>query len=302
MGVDPQQLRTFVSVVRLASFSAAARELGYTQSAVSQQIAALEQELRAPLLERRPVAPTEAGARLLEHAPGILLRLDAARADVARVGGSARGLLRVAVTALAAPRPLARALAATRLAYPRAELTVSLVGRTSAVTAVAAGEAELAVVDGVAAASDPLALPAAAPVSALRVAEQPLAVLLPAGHPLSGRRRIRLASLQDAFWLDAPDASVPLTELRAATGSDAFPPSMALVGPSADAVTECVAAGLGLAVVPAGGASAPGEGVVAVPLADAGLLHRTEAVWSGSRAEVVDHLVAGLADARAEPL
>ncbi|WP_042413664.1 LysR family transcriptional regulator [Streptacidiphilus anmyonensis] len=298
--MDPQQLRTFVTVVRLASFSAAARELGYTQSAVSQQIAALEQELRAPLLQRRPVAPTEAGARLLEHAPGILLRLDAARADVARVGGSARGLLRVAVTALAAPRPLAQALAATRHAFPRAELAVSLVGREAAVTAVAAGEADVAVVDGVAAPSDPLALPAAAPVSAVPVAQRRLAVLLPVGHPLEGRRRIRLASLQDAFWLDAPDAAVPLAELRGATGSDAFPPSLALAGPSVGAVTACVAARLGLAVVPVpgpfGGEGPPGEGVVAVPLADGGLLHRTEAVWSGARTGVVEHFVAGLED------
>lgn len=302
MDVDPQQLRTFVAVVRLASFSAAARELGFTQSAVSQQIAALEQELRAPLLQRRPVAPTEAGARLLEHAPGILLRLDAARADVARLTGSARGLLRVAVTALAAPQPLAQALAAARLAFPRAELTVSLVGREAAVTAVAAGEADVAVVDGVAAPSDPLALPAAAPVSALRVAEQGLAVLLPVGHPLAGRRRIRLASLQDGFWLDAPDAAVPLAELRAATGSDAFPASMALGGPSLGAVAACVAAGLGMAVVPAGAGSGPEGGAVAVPLADAGLLHRTEAVWSGRRTEVVEHFVSELAEARSNQL
>ncbi len=58
------------------------RELGYTQSAVSQHIAALEQDLGAPLLTRRPVAPTAAGERLLEHAGPLLLRLDAARADV----------------------------------------------------------------------------------------------------------------------------------------------------------------------------------------------------------------------------
>src|SRR3954452_11283095 len=84
MGVDPRFLRTFAAVVRLESFSAAARELGYTQSAVSQHIAALEADLGFVLLTRRPVAPTEAGVRLLEHGGAILLRLDAARADVMR--------------------------------------------------------------------------------------------------------------------------------------------------------------------------------------------------------------------------
>ncbi len=80
--METHLLRTFVAVARLASFSAAAAELGYTQAAVSQQVAALENDLKTQLLSRRPVGPTEAGARLLEHAGPILLRLDAARADV----------------------------------------------------------------------------------------------------------------------------------------------------------------------------------------------------------------------------
>ncbi|WP_042376110.1 LysR family transcriptional regulator [Streptacidiphilus melanogenes] len=295
MDVDPQQLRTFVAVVRLTSFSAAARELGYTQSAVSQQIAALEQELRAPLLERRPVAPTEAGARLLEHAPGILLRLDAARADVARVGGSPRGHLRLGVTALAAPGPTAAALAATRRELPRAELEMAVLGRPAAVAAVAAGELDAAVVDGLAAPSDPLALPAAAPVTARRVTERPLAVLLPLDHPLARRSRLRLASLTDAGWLDAPDAAIPLTDLRTATGSDAFPATLTLTGPDLRALTACVAAGLGLALVPAPPAQLPD--VTAVPLADPGLLHRTEVVWSGAPTEPARVFVEALAGA-----
>ena len=100
--MDPRFLRTFVTVVRLGSFSAAARELGYTQSAVSQHIAVLEADVGAVLLERRPVAPTEAGARLLEHAEPILLRLDAARADVARVAAGPPQRLRIGATPLAA--------------------------------------------------------------------------------------------------------------------------------------------------------------------------------------------------------
>lgn len=91
--MDPHLLHTYVTVVRLASFSEAARELGYTQSAVSQHIAALEQDLGTPLLTRRPVAPTAAGERLLEHADPLLLRLDAARADVLRMAAApAHGL------------------------------------------------------------------------------------------------------------------------------------------------------------------------------------------------------------------
>ncbi|MFC5828966.1 LysR family transcriptional regulator [Nonomuraea insulae] len=77
--MDPHLLTTFVTVARTGSFSAAAAELGYTQSAVSQQIAALETDLGLPLLRRRPVEPTPAGLRLLEHAGPLLLRLRAAQ-------------------------------------------------------------------------------------------------------------------------------------------------------------------------------------------------------------------------------
>src|SRR5260370_6440386 len=68
IAMDPHLLRTFVAVARHGSFSAAARDLGYTQAAVSQHIAALESDLKVSLLTRRPVVATEAGRRLLEHA------------------------------------------------------------------------------------------------------------------------------------------------------------------------------------------------------------------------------------------
>src|SRR5579862_9871804 len=119
--MEVQLLRTFVAVARLGSFSAAASELGYTQAAVSQQIAALENDLKTQLLNRRPVGPTEAGARLLEHAAPILLRLDAARADVTRMTSTPVATLTVGCTPLAgAPGPLASA--APPLAMALAEL------------------------------------------------------------------------------------------------------------------------------------------------------------------------------------
>ena len=158
MGVDPRFLRTFVAVARLASFSAAARELGYTQSAVSQHIAALEADLGAALLHRRPVAPTEAGARLLEHAGAILLRLDSARAEVRRAATEPPGRLSVGAMPLSAGRA-ARIVAATRRTLPAATSTVRVADRETVAMAVATGELDAGVVDGIAAAGDPLRLP-----------------------------------------------------------------------------------------------------------------------------------------------
>src|SRR6478609_8984374 len=150
--MDPRFLRTFVTVARLGSFSAAARTLGYTQSGVSQHIAVLEADVGVPLLTRRPVGVTEAGARLLEHAEPILLRLDAARADVARVASGPPSRLRIGTT------PLACGFAA-ELVAPALAVTVRVGARDEIARAVAIGELDAGVVDGVAAPNDPLRLP-----------------------------------------------------------------------------------------------------------------------------------------------
>lgn len=191
--METQLLATFAAVARLGSFSAAAERLGYTQSAVSQQIATLETDLGVTLLTRRPVAPTEAGARLLEHAEPLLLRVRAARADVLR---------------LTRPPSLVR-LAATPLAVdpvrlPVGTLALTVTGAAEAAGMVAAGQADLALVDGVAAPSDPLPQPEVGPLTALGVREESLVVAMPATHPLAGRLAIGLASLLDAVWVEAP--------------------------------------------------------------------------------------------------
>lgn len=179
--MDPHLLRTYVTVARLASFSEAARELGYTQSAVSQHIAALEQDLGTPLLTRRPVTPTAAGERLLEHAGPLLLRLDAARADVARMAAAPEhGLtLAVAPTALG-PRTLA--------ALPAAGVTLRVLARDEIPAAVATGTADLGLVDGLAAPSDPLRLPDVAPLTTHGAGEEPVCVLLPQAIRSPGAR------------------------------------------------------------------------------------------------------------------
>ncbi|GAA2815082.1 LysR family transcriptional regulator [Streptomyces showdoensis] len=269
--MDPHLLRTYLTVARLASFSEAARTLGYTQSAVSQHIAALEADLGLPLLTRRPVGPTPAGERLLEHAGSLLLRLDAARADLARFAAAPRETL----TLVAAPLALSpHALAA----LPATGVTLRTLPRDEVPAAVATGDADLGLVDGIAAPSDPLRLPDVAPYTARRVAEEPLAVVLPAGHPLAGRPGLRLADLVDARWLDAPGAAFPLDRLRAAHAGPAghgFRPALRYEGTDARTVAALAAAGHGLALLPFS-AAAGIPGAAAVPLTAPRLVHRTE--------------------------
>ncbi|WP_405870952.1 LysR family transcriptional regulator [Streptomyces zaomyceticus] len=269
--MDPHLLRTYVTVARLASFSEAARELGYTQSAVSQHIAALESDLALPLLTRRPVAPTPAGERLLEHAEALLLRLDAARADLDRFAAAPRATLNVAASPLALH---ARALAA----LPATGVTLRAVPRERVPVAVATGEADAGLVDGVAAPSDPLRLPDVAPLAATGVAEEPLAVVLPTTHPLAGRTGLRLDDLVDARWLEAPTAGIPLDRLRAVHGEPAgrgFRTALRYEGGDPRTLAALAAAGHGLALLPLPVAKDV-PGATAVPLVAPRLVHRTE--------------------------
>ncbi|MGW2156619.1 LysR family transcriptional regulator [Nonomuraea sp. NPDC001699] len=264
--MDPNLLRTFVTVARHRSFSAAAHELGYTQSAISQQVAALEADLGLPLLNRRPVEPTAAGERLLEHAAPLLLRLRAARADVLRAAAQPAHRLRLAATPLAVNAVLAERLAAARAAQPRLHVVVRTCGREHLAELLAEGEADLGLADGIAAPSDPLRLPESGPMTTVGVGEEDLVVALPPGHPLAGRRALRLADLVDARWLQTP--LCPLPRLRDLAG-DGFAAAMVYEGDDVHTVLNLVAAGHGLTLLPA--SAGPG-----VPLVAPRLVHRVE--------------------------
>ncbi|GAA3619176.1 LysR family transcriptional regulator [Nonomuraea rosea] len=271
--MDPHLLTTFVSVARHGSFSAAAAELGYTQSAVSQQIAALEADLGLVLLSRRPVEPTPAGAPLLEHAGPLLLRLRAARADVLRAAAPPRHRLRLAATPLAVNPVLAARLARARAEQPRLEVSLRVGDHARLGAMLAEGEADLGLADGIAAPSDPLRLPEAGPMTASGVAESALVVALPAGHPLGGRASLRLADLADARWLQTP--LCPLERLRDLVG-DGFRAGLDYRGDDVHTVVNLVAAGHGLTLLPATSLPEPAGPVRGVALAFPRLVHRVE--------------------------
>lgn len=275
--MDPHLLRTFVTVVRLSSFSAAAAELGYTQAAVSQQIAALETDLKAVLLNRRPVTPTEAGTRLLDHADQILFRLDAARADVSRMTQAPSATLVVGITPLAAaPSRLAPALAELRRRLPRLDVTIRLGTQSSVATGVARGDLDIALLDGLAASGDSLAI--LPPLSAIGVAESPVAVILPPDHPLATRAALRLADLTDARWIDAPEAAPPLSDIRRVTRTEGFRPTLRYEGTDTASLIALAAAGHGLTLLPLPTTLAPTNEFVAVRVTDPRIVHRVELI------------------------
>ena len=264
-----------MAVARLGSFSAAATALGYTQAAVSQQIAALESDLKTQLLTRRPVAPTEAGARLLEHAEPILLRLDAARADVTRMTKAPAATLTIGVTPLAsATSALAAALAELRTRMPRLEITVQTAARQQIAIAAARGELDLALTDGLTAPDD--SLPEQAPVTAIGLGEQNVGVVLPAGHPLAARRTLRLPDLTDARWIEAGNVAPPLAEIRRHAGTEGFKPAFRYTGTDTMTLISLAAAGHGLTLLPESLLSS--RDITSVQIARPRLSHRVELI------------------------
>jgi DNA-binding transcriptional LysR family regulator len=273
--VEAQLLRTFVAVTRHGSFSAAAAELGYTQAAVSQQIAALENDLKTRLLTRRPVAPTEAGARLLEHAGPILLRLDAARADVTRMRLTPAATLVVGVTPLAgATSALGAALAELRQRMPRLDVSVRAGPARQLAADVAKGEMDLALTDGLTAPGDPL--PEHAPVTAIGLSEQRVKVVLAAGHPLAARAALRLTDLADARWIEAANVAPPLAEIRWHAGTDGFRPFFRYAGADVLTLIRLASDGHGLTLLPE--TVLPPAGVAAVPVSAPKVSHRLELI------------------------
>src|SRR3954466_6998803 len=124
--LDAARLHVFREVVRRGSLSAAADALSFTQPAVSRQIAALEREAGAQLLERTPrgIRLTEAGRVLLGHAEAILAGRRAARAQVESVAGLAAGRLRIGAFQTANATVVPRAIATFARTYPRVELSL----------------------------------------------------------------------------------------------------------------------------------------------------------------------------------
>jgi DNA-binding transcriptional LysR family regulator len=184
-GVELRHFAALRAVAAEHSFHRAARRLGYTQSAVSQQIAALERAVGTRLVERpggpNPVALTEAGELVLRHAESIAARVATAQADFAAFLGGSRGLLRIGVYQSVGARIMPDLL--SRFAQMSPDVRVELTEAPSdgvLIDALEAGEIDLAFVD--------LPLPDG-PFESVQLLRDPFVLVVQAGSPLAARRR-----------------------------------------------------------------------------------------------------------------
>src|SRR4051812_41009055 len=242
-GVELRHLVALEAVARHRSFGRAARELGYTQSAVSQQIAQLERLVGQQLVERpggpRRVDVTDAGTLLLRHADAIVAQLDAAQADMAALAEGAAGPLRVGIYQSVGARILPALLRRFGEEWPRVEVH----GReetdaSELLRLLEHGELDLTFAD----------LPLLeGPFESAEILNDPYVLLVSAGSELAGRESApalrELSGLPLIAWRTLGD---PETYLRGRV------PDLNIVFRTDDngTLTGLVAEGIGVSVVP----------------------------------------------------
>ena len=241
-------LRVFREVAECGTLTSAAAALGYTQSAVSRQIASLERAARAPLLERRHdgVRLTAAGRVVLRHAATVLDQIDATARELAGLPAEA-GTVRLGWFTSAGAWLLPRALAALRRSHPAITVTTREGSTPALVRALRAGSLDLAVL----ASAPPFRPPDAEspPLEAQVLAERSLCLAVPATHPLAHQDAADVADLRGQRWIASPSAGEE-NLMGVWPGLDERP---VIVHTARDwlAKLHLVAAGCGLTTVPA---------------------------------------------------
>jgi molybdate transport repressor ModE-like protein len=287
--MDPRRVLTFRAVAREQSFSAAARALALSQPAVSQQVAALEKELGARLLEREPggLRLTAAGEVLLEHADAIAERFALAAAQLAELAGSERVRLRVGAFPSALACLVPKAIARLRAGAPDAEVVVEE-GRTEALAEqVRRGELHVAV--GFQDAEQPRREHEG--VERRDLLHEPFLVALPPGHRLAQLDAVPMLALADEPWT-APSGTDMIARTCRAAG---FDPRLVSISRDPLAIRALVSQGLAVTLVPRLLASELG-GVELRPLAERGPERDVYAMLpAGGRHPLVAPMLAALA-------
>ncbi|ADD43593.1 LysR family transcriptional regulator [Stackebrandtia nassauensis] len=254
-------LEVFRAIARTGSFTAAAKDLGYTQSAISRHVAALESEMDAVLFHRlaRGVRLTEPGRFLLGHAEAVLARLNEAKKDIGDVRRLAAGRVRVGSFATVGVTLVPQAIARFTAAHP--DVTVTHLDDLTRQLAprVARDELDVAVLNGY-----PPQIAALPPLSLRKLCDEPMSVALPAGHRLADRRRVRLTELADENWIAGNPT--PEDTLISAALRQGFAPRIAYVAREWTAKQGFVAAGLGVTLIPALAAASIRPDIALVPV------------------------------------
>jgi DNA-binding transcriptional LysR family regulator len=268
--LDSRRLRVLCEVARHGSFSAAAESLGYTQPAVSRQIATLEAEVGTTLIRRVPKGAvlTDAGRLLVDRAEVILAGLDDAENELRALAGLEGGRVRMATFASAASSIVPLAIAAFRERHPAVELSVLMSDPVDSIPRLRAGELDLALSHdamsdpaqengtvsaggGRSSSGDAASAGLAAGIELVHLFDDPMYVAMRAGHPLAESPSLRLADFATEPWMLATTHTCPDSRLFLRACHDAgFEPQIAFQNDDYPAILGFVAAGVGVAMIP----------------------------------------------------
>jgi DNA-binding transcriptional LysR family regulator len=191
-GLEIRHLQALVAVVETGTFSGAAEQLGYTQSAVSQQVGTLERMVGTPLFERpggrRPVRLTAAGEMLLTHARAVLARVSSAAADLRALASGEQGELRVGTLPSVGTKVLPRLLGTFRAEWPGIEIVLRE-SRDCAelIHAVETGDIDVTFID--------IGPYQTGPLEVRPLLDDPMVFLAPTGAPEAVRRVVSIADI-----------------------------------------------------------------------------------------------------------
>lgn len=272
MDVTVTGLRVVREVARRGSITAAATALGYTQSAVSRQVATTESAAGQPLFTRRArgVVPTPAGEILVRHADAVLRRLDEADHELAGLRDRLAGRLAVDGYPVAHASLLPRAVALLRQEHPALDVALGEHSTPAQLRRLRAGRTQVAVV----AAGEELPDYDLTGLHAESLPARPLRVAVPAGHHLTGR--VTPQDLRHEPWV-AGRGEDPQFGAWPTLGA----PHIAHTATSWQARFGYVAAGLGLCVLPALAAPAVPAGVRVIDVDDPRHRPRTTLLLTG---------------------
>ena len=265
---DFRQLRYFVAVAEELSFTRAAIRLHLSQPPLSQQIQSLEQDLGVRLLERnkRNVALTEPGKIFLEQARQILNKADEARSHVLAAAAGHSGILRLAYTVSVSFHPaMPQVLLRYRQIAPNVHLQLAEMYTEPQFAALLAGQIDVGFVR-----SEPQHAQDARGLRLHVIDREPLLLALPTGHALAGRSSLRIIDVADDAFIAQPRELAAtlydsLVKLAAKAG---FEPRIFQQAQHINGLLALVAAGLGLALVPASMRAVRLAGVSYVALED----------------------------------
>ena len=274
--LDLSRLRALHAVATYGSVGAAAAALGYTPSAISQQLAKLERETRTTLLERRGrgVVLTDAAEELAGTAGAVLGLVEEAELALEERRGDAVGEVTLAAFPTAARGLLPPALASLHAGHPALAVNVIELDPPETVTGVARGELTVGVVHDWH--NTPLAVPDE--LTRVKLGTDPADIILPASHPLAHKEFLQPADLAGERWICQPEGSIChdwLVRTMRGAGTD---PQVAYSVAEYHTQLAMLAHGIGIALIPRLGRGPLPHDVVAVPLRPAPS-RRIYAVW-----------------------